>query len=72
MITLSILDVKQHLANRVKERTKQKKELRFLDLLRKIKKQKGTGGARAGSIKSGTRRGGGRILDHAQETIISS
>jgi large subunit ribosomal protein L4 len=29
---------------------------------RKIKKQKGTGGARAGSVKSGTRVGGGRIF----------
>ena len=29
---------------------------------RKLKKQKGTGGARAGSIKSGTRVGGGRIF----------
>ena len=29
---------------------------------KKIKKQKGTGGARAGNIKSGTRVGGGRIF----------
>jgi len=33
-----------------------------VDLRKKSKKQKGTGGARAGSIKSGTRVGGGRIF----------
>ena len=45
-----------------KELTKQRKEVKLLDLLKKIKKQKGTGGARAGNIKSGTRVGGGRIF----------
>jgi len=34
----------------------------LLDQPRNLKKQKGTGGARAGSAKSGTRVGGGRIF----------
>ena len=46
----------------VKERIRLKKEQRFLDQQERSKKQKGTGGARAGSIKSGTRVGGGRIF----------
>jgi len=36
--------------------------MRLLVLPKKLKRQKGTGGARAGSAKSGTRVGGGRIF----------
>ena len=56
------LDVKQHLANRRQGTHKAKERAENSGSTRKIKKQKGTGGARAGSIKSGTRVGGGRIF----------
>jgi large subunit ribosomal protein L4 len=47
---------------RDKEPTKLRKELRLLEVLERSKKQKGTGTARAGSIKSPVFRGGGRIF----------
>ena len=55
------LDVKQHLANKRQgtHKTKDKSEVSYST--RKIKKQKGTGTARAGSIKSGVMVGGGRF-----------
>jgi len=56
------LDVKQHLANRRQGTHKAKERAEIAGSTRKIKKQKGTGGARAGSIKSGTIVGGGRIF----------
>lgn len=56
------LDVKQHLANRRQGTHKSKERAEIAGSTRKIKKQKGTGGARAGSIKSGTIVGGGRIF----------
>lgn len=56
------LDVKQHLANRRQGTHKAKERGEIQGSTKKIKKQKGTGGARAGSIKSGTRVGGGRIF----------
>lgn len=56
------LDVKQHLANRRQGTHKAKERGEITGSTKKIKKQKGTGGARAGSIKSGTRVGGGRIF----------
>jgi large subunit ribosomal protein L4 len=56
------LDVKQHLANRRQGTHKAKERAEIAGSSRKIKKQKGTGGARAGNIKSGTRVGGGRIF----------
>ena len=56
------LDVKQHLANRRQGTHKSKERNEVSGSTRKIKKQKGTGGARAGSVKSGTRVGGGRIF----------
>jgi large subunit ribosomal protein L4 len=56
------LDVKQHLANRRQGTHKSKERAEIAGSTKKIKKQKGTGGARAGSIKSGTRVGGGRIF----------
>jgi large subunit ribosomal protein L4 len=56
------LDVKQHLANRRQGTHKSKERAEISGSTRKLKKQKGTGGARAGSVKSGTRIGGGRIF----------
>jgi len=56
------LDVKQHLANCRQGTHKAKERAEITGSTRKIKKQKGTGGARAGSIKSGIRIGGGRIF----------
>ena len=56
------LDVKQHLANRRQGTHKTKERAEIAGSTRKIKTQKGTGGARAGSVKSGTRVGGGRIF----------
>jgi large subunit ribosomal protein L4 len=56
------LDVKQHLANKRQGTHKAKERNEIAGSTRKIKKQKGTGGARAGSIKSGTIVGGGRIF----------
>lgn len=56
------LDVKQHLANKRQGTHKAKERAEISGSTRKIKRQKGTGTARAGSIKSGTRVGGGRIF----------
>jgi len=56
------LDVKQYLANQRQGTHKAKDRGEVSGSTRKIKRQKGTGGARAGSRKSGTIRGGGRIF----------
>jgi len=56
------LDVKQYLANQRQGTHKSKQRAEIAGSTRKIKKQKGTGTARAGSIKSGVFRGGGRIF----------
>lgn len=56
------LDVKQYLTNQRQGTHKSKERGEVSGSTRKLKKQKGTGGARAGSIKSGTIRGGGRIF----------
>jgi large subunit ribosomal protein L4 len=56
------LDVKQHLANKRQGTHKSKERAEIAGSTRKIKKQKGTGTARAGSIKSPIFRGGGRIF----------
>jgi large subunit ribosomal protein L4 len=56
------LDVKQFLANGRQGTHKAKERSEIAGSTRKIKRQKGTGGARAGNIKSGTRVGGGRIF----------
>ena len=56
------LDVKQHLANKRQGTHKAKERAEIVGSTRKIKKQKGTGTARAGSIKSPVFRGGGRIF----------
>ena len=55
------LDVKQHLANKRQGTHKAKERADIVGSTRKIKKQKGTGTARAGSIKSPIFRGGGRV-----------
>ena len=59
------LDVKQHLANKRQGNHKSKERAEIVGITRKIKKQKGTGTARAGSIKNPIFRGGGRILAQA-------
>jgi len=56
------LDVKQYLANQRQGTHKAKERGEIVGSTRKIKKQKGTGTARAGSIKSGVFKGGGRIF----------
>jgi large subunit ribosomal protein L4 len=56
------LDVKQYLANQRQGTHKSKERADIVGSTRKIKKQKGTGTARAGSIKSGIFRGGGRMF----------
>lgn len=56
------LDVKQYLANQRQGTHKSKERGEVAGSTRKIKKQKGTGTARAGSIKSGVFRGGGRMF----------
>jgi large subunit ribosomal protein L4 len=56
------LDAKQHLANKRQGTHKSKERAEISGSTRKIKKQKGTGTARAGSIKSPVFRGGGRVF----------
>lgn len=56
------LDVKQFLANQRQGTHKTKDKSEIVGSTRKLKKQKGTGTARAGSIKSGVFRGGGRFF----------
>jgi len=56
------LDVKQYLANQRQGTHKSKERNEVAGSTKKIKKQKGTGGARAGSIKAPHFRGGGRVF----------
>jgi large subunit ribosomal protein L4 len=56
------LDVKQYLANNRKGLHKAKERGEIVGSTRKIKKQKGTGTARAGTIKNPLFRGGGRVF----------
>jgi large subunit ribosomal protein L4 len=56
------LDVKQYLANNRQGTHKAKERAEIVGSTRKIKRQKGTGTARAGSIKSPLFRGGGRAF----------
>jgi len=56
------LAVKQYLANQRQGTHKAKERGEITGSTRKIKRQKGTGTARAGSIKSGVFRGGGRMF----------
>lgn len=56
------LDVKQYLANQRQGTHKAKERGEVSGSTRKIKKQKGTGGARAGNIRNPLYRGGGRVF----------
>lgn len=56
------MDVRQYLAAQRQGTHKSKQRNEVSGSTRKLKKQKGTGGARAGSIKSPVFRGGGRIF----------
>lgn len=56
------LDVKQFLAANRQGTHKSKERAEISGSTRKIKRQKGTGTARAGSIKSPVFRGGGRVF----------
>lgn len=56
------LDVKQYLADQRQGTHKSKQRNEVAGSTRKLKRQKGTGGARAGSIKSPLYPGGGRVF----------
>ena len=56
------LDVKGYMANQRQGTHKAKERSEIIGSTRKIKRQKGTGTARAGSIKSPVFRGGGRVF----------
>ncbi|MGB0870783.1 MAG: 50S ribosomal protein L4 [Flavobacteriales bacterium] len=56
------LDVKQYLANQRQGTHKAKERAEIAGSTRKIKKQKGTGTARAGSMKNPLFKGGGRVF----------
>lgn len=56
------MDVKQYLANQRQGTSKSKERNEVAGSTKKIKKQKGTGGARAGSLKSPVFVGGGTIF----------
>ncbi|MCB0516151.1 MAG: 50S ribosomal protein L4, partial [Bacteroidetes bacterium] len=56
------LDVKQYLANQRQGTHKTKEKSELSGSTRKLKRQKGTGGARAGSIKNPLFHGGARIF----------
>ncbi len=56
------LDVKSILANQRQGTAKSKQRAEIKGSSKKIKKQKGTGGARAGNIKNPLFRGGGRVF----------
>jgi large subunit ribosomal protein L4 len=56
------LDVKQYLANKRQGTSKTKERAEITGSTRKLRRQKGTGSARVGSIKNPIFRGGGRIF----------
>ena len=56
------LDVKQYMANKRQETHKSKERSEISGSTRKLKKQKGTGGARSGDINSPIMIGGGRVF----------
>jgi large subunit ribosomal protein L4 len=56
------LDVKSYLANQRQGTSKAKQRNEISGSSKKLKKQKGTGGARAGNIKNPQFKGGGRIF----------
>jgi large subunit ribosomal protein L4 len=59
------LDVKSFLANQRQGTHKSKQRAEITGSSKKIKKQKGTGGARAGNIKNPQFKGGGRVFGPA-------
>ncbi len=56
------LDVKQHNANARQGTAKSKERAEVARTTKKLKKQKGTGGARSGSMKSPLHKGGGTVF----------
>lgn len=56
------LDVKQYLANQRQGTHKSKERNEIAGSTRKLRRQKGTGGARIGDIKSPVLKGGGRVF----------
>jgi large subunit ribosomal protein L4 len=56
------LDVKNYLANQRQGTHKSKQRNEISGSSKKLKKQKGTGGARAGNIKNPQFKGGGRVF----------
>ena len=66
------LDVKQYLANNRQGTHKTKERADITGSTRKIKRQKGTGTARAGSIKSPIFRGGAELLVPGPEVMASN
>ncbi len=56
------LDVKQYLANQRQGTHKSKERAEIVGSTKKVKRQKGTGTARMGSLKSPILRGGGRVF----------
>jgi len=56
------LDVKQHMANKRQGTHKSKERADIVGSTRKLRRQKGSGAARVGSIKSPIFRGGGRVF----------
>ena len=65
------LAVKHHLANKRQGTSKTKERGEVKGSTRKIKKQKGTGTARAGDIKNPLFRGGGRVFGPKPRTYSS-
>jgi len=66
------LDVKRYLASQRQGTSKTKERGEITGSTKKIKKQKGTGTARAGSIKSPLFKGGGRIFGPKPRTYVVS
>ena len=62
------LDVKSFLANQRQGTAKSKQRNEIAGSSKKIKKQKGTGGARAGNIKNPLFKGGGRVFGPTPRT----
>jgi len=65
------LDIKQHMANKRQGTHKAKERGEIRASTRKIKKQKGTGTARAGAISNPLFRGGGRVFGPRPRTYDS-
>ena len=64
------LDVKQYMANKRQGTHKTKERWEVAHSTRKIVRQKGSGGARHGSLKAGIFVGGGRFWSPAQKLQV--